>query len=182
MGDFLGRVISVDLALLNVAVFARERRPQTVGVMVTWALVTAALYLGCLVDPGTRQFSFFSFALVSFLPVTVALLCSMGTRVYGSSLQTPYRFLATWGVVCGACFFLAFLAAQVFVVVNSETEIMLNSLLDYCVVGVSGLVVSCNDPGTEFGLLPAQEAELSLYPGPHSHGFYPNPDYYDDNL
>jgi len=180
--DFLGRLVCVDLALLNVAVLARERRPQTVGVVVTWSLVTSALYCGCLVDPGPPRFSFFAFALVAFVPVMAALLCSMGSRTRGSSLQTPYRFLATWGVVCGTCFFLAFLAAQIFGIVNSETEIMLLSLLDYCIVGVSGLVVSCNDPGTEMGLLPAQEAELSLYPGPHSHGFYPNPDYYDDNL
>lgn len=179
---FLGRFVSVDLAFLNMAMLARERRPQTLGALMTWGLMTASLYLGCLVPPGPQRWSFFLFALATFLPVASVLLCSMGSRVRGSFLQPSYRFLATWSVVCGTCYLLAFLASQMYAAVNSETEVMLNALLDICATGVSSLVVSCSNPGGEAGLLPAQEEELSLYPGPHSHGFYPNPDYYDDNL
>ena len=43
-------------------------------------------------------------------------------------------------------------------------------LLENGVLGSKQMVFAC------------LEAELSLYPGPHNYGFYPNPDFYNDNL
>lgn len=141
-------------------------------------------YLTVLRKPCARfgRLCFLGSAAAFLAPITGILLGSMGDRLRHSKLQTVYRFLATWIIVCGCCYPAVFLACQVTNLLDTETEILIYGLLDYCTVGVSCLVISGAGLELEVGLLPAQEAELSLYPGPHNHGFYPNPDYYEDNL
>ena len=93
-------------------------------------------------------------------------LCSGGTAITRALAASP----------------LAFAACELGNVVNTETEVILYALLDLCAVSISCAVISANGRNLEEGLLPAQEDELSLYPGPHKHGFFPNPDYYEDNV
>jgi len=152
-----------------------------VALAAAWLTETGALYLGNLVS-GSRRLCFLGAAFALLAPVATTLLGSMGGRLRLSKLQTVYRFLSTWCVICSMCYVLTFICCEVTGLLNTETEMLAYALLDYCTVGVSSLVISCAGPDVQAGLLPAQEAELSLYPGPHNHGFYPNPDYYDDNL
>lgn len=178
---YLARSLAGSVVLLNVAALARERRPPAVALAAVWCLQTGALYLGTLVQ-GAQRTGFLVAACWLVLPFALILLAVMGGRLRFSELQTVYRFLAMWCIVCSAGYSLVFFCSEMFCLFNSETELVAYMLLDYCVVGVSSLVISCAGSELQVGLLPAQEAELSLYPGPHNHGFYPNPDYYDDNL
>eukprot|EP00747_Dinoflagellata_sp_TGD_P186942 gnl/TRDRNA2_/TRDRNA2_44339_c0_seq1.p1 gnl/TRDRNA2_/TRDRNA2_44339_c0~~gnl/TRDRNA2_/TRDRNA2_44339_c0_seq1.p1 ORF type:complete len:275 (-),score=17.28 gnl/TRDRNA2_/TRDRNA2_44339_c0_seq1:126-950(-) len=178
---YVERAVAVGLLLLNISVLARERRPPAVALVVVWLASTSALYLGNAVG-GVRRLAFVVVAVIFLLPVAAGLLGSMGERVRLSQLQSVYRFLATWAVVCSACYPLVYFGAGVVGLLDTETELLVYALLDYCTVGVSALIVSSAGPDVDAPLLPAQEAELSLYPGPHQHGFYPNPNYYDDNL
>lgn len=175
------RAIAGSVVLVNLAALARERRPSSVALAAAWTTETAALYLGTFAE-GNRRLYLLGAAMALLLPPCATLFAAMGGRLARTPLQTVYRFLATWWGFCSACFCLHFTFCEVFALFDTETEMIGYALLDYCLVGVSSLVVSCAGPDLSAGLLPAQEAELSLYPGPHSHGFYPNPDYYDDNL
>lgn len=179
--QYAGRAAAGALVLINLAALARERRPPSVALAIVWLLDVAALYLGTLVQGGQRL-GFLASAAWLLLPLAGMLFSVMGGRLRSSPLHTTYRFLATWCVVCGGCYALVFLLSEVACMLNVETELVAYALLDGCVVSVSSFVVSRAGSDLQVGLLPAQEAELSLYPGPHNHGFYPNPDYYDDNL
>eukprot|EP00927_Polykrikos_kofoidii_P032287 TRINITY_DN27557_c0_g1_i1.p1 TRINITY_DN27557_c0_g1~~TRINITY_DN27557_c0_g1_i1.p1 ORF type:complete len:286 (+),score=38.61 TRINITY_DN27557_c0_g1_i1:148-1005(+) len=180
---FLERALAVGMVLVNTGALARERRPPTISLSVAWCSHIAALYFGHVVQPGWRRNFVLAVAVTLLVPLGVVLFGAMGARLRMSHLQVIFRFLASWYVLCGACFSLAFWCCAIAGLLSTETELLAYALLDYCVVGVSSLVISCAaGPEMEAGLLPAQEAELSLYPGPHSHGFYPNPHYYDDNL
>lgn len=179
--QYAGRALSVGLLLLNLSALAREKRPPAVALVFAWVASVGALYLGNFVN-GAQRLAFLGAASLFLLPVASTLLGTMGERLRLSKLHTVYRFLATWCVVCSACYPIVFFVCEVGVLLDTETELLLYGLLDYCTIGVSSLIVSGAGSEVEVGLLPAQEAELSLYPGPHNHGFYPNPDYYDDNL
>lgn len=176
------RALAVGLHLLSVAVLARERRPPSVALGVFWLSSTLALYLGNFAqNPGPRL-SFCAVSLALVVPMATTLLGSMGGRLRQSELLATYRFLATWLVVCCGCYPLLFVSCEITGFLDTETEMLLNVVLDVCTVSVTALVIGSVDADTHKGLLPAQEAELSLYPGPHNYGFYPNPHFYDDNL
>merc|ERR1719454_2513949 len=99
-----------------------------------------------------------------------------------SQLQTTYRFLSAWCIICCSAYHIVYILCEVAYILDTETEILVYMLLDVCTIGISSVIISCAGSDLEAGLLPAQEAELSLYPGPHNYGFYPNPDFYNDNL
>lgn len=178
---YLERAASGSLVIVNIVALARERHPPALSVVSLFALETLALYFGCLAE-GRQRLGFFFTAVVLLIPQGITLTALMGSRLRLSELQTTYRFLSTWFLCCSACYCLLFLLCDVGAVLDGETEVLAYALLDYCAIGVSSLVVSWASSDLQVGLLPAQEAELSLYPGPHHHGFFPNPDYYDDNL
>eukprot|EP00928_Gymnodinium_smaydae_P089878 TRINITY_DN73769_c0_g1_i1.p1 TRINITY_DN73769_c0_g1~~TRINITY_DN73769_c0_g1_i1.p1 ORF type:complete len:302 (-),score=59.75 TRINITY_DN73769_c0_g1_i1:228-1055(-) len=176
------RSVAMVLVLMNLGALARERRPPLVALTAAWLTQTGALALGHLVSPGNQRLWFLLAAVLLLFPLASMLVGSMGSRLRHSQLQVFYRFLASWCVLCAACYCLAFYCCAVAGIFSTETELLVYSLLDYSAIGVSSLVVSCAGSDIDLALLPAQEAELSLYPGPHSHGFYPNPHFYDDNL
>lgn len=178
---YLVRGFGLGLVFLNLATLARERRPPAVALGTMWLTSTVALYLGNFVAGGRRLALLFA-SIACLLPVATTLVCSMGERVHMSQLQLVHKFLATWCLVCCACYALTYFLCEVAFLLDTETEIMIYVLLDLCAIGVSSLVICCAGRDLEAGLLPAQEAELSLYPGPHNYGFYPNPDFYNDNL
>mmetsp|Transcript_178844 Transcript_178844/g.573150 ORF Transcript_178844/g.573150 Transcript_178844/m.573150 type:complete len:280 (-) Transcript_178844:291-1130(-) len=175
------RAVAGALVFVNIAALARERRPPMAALVAVWFAETAALFFGNLVE-GWSRFRFLIAAGVLLVPQAGMLLAAMGRRLHLSQLHAVYRFLSTWCSFCSACYCLVYFFSEVVVLFNTETEIIAYALLDGCAIGISSLVVTCAGPEVQVGLLPAQEAELSLYPGPHRHGFYPNPDYYDDNL
>lgn len=177
----LERALAMGLLLLNVAALARERRPPAVALAAAWFTQMGALYLGHFVVGLPRLF-FLGAAAVQLLPLAATLWGAMGGRLRLSPLQTVYRFLSTWCVASGAGYCLAFLCCEVTGWLDSPTELRVYAALDYLTVGLGSLVVSCAGSDKQAPMLPGQEAELSLYPGPHNHGFYPNPDFYDDNL
>jgi len=178
---YLVRGLGLGLVFLNLAALARERRPPSISLGTMWLTSTTALYLGNTVV-GTRRLVLLLASIGSLLPVATTLACSMGERVQMSQLQMVHRFLATWCLVCCACYALTYFLCEIAYVLDTETEVLIYALLDLCAIGVSSLVICCAGRDLEAGLLPAQEAELSLYPGPHNYGFYPNPDFYNDNL
>merc|ERR1712187_294937 len=149
-----------------------------------WSAFMSTLLFGHLAKPinGCRLWLLIA-AICLLVPLASTLLGSMGSRLRYSHLQVLYRFLASWFLLCGACYCLAFYCCAIAGLFGTETEILAYALLDYCLIGVSCLVISCaGGPELEAVMLPAQEDELSVYPGPHTHGFFPNPHYYDDNL
>jgi len=178
---FATRAVSGSLALLNIVTLARDRHPATMAVITVWLLQTGALYTGSNLA-GSSTSAFLLTALVLLVPLGGSLLSTMGFRLRNSPLETVYRFLATWFLCCAGGYCLVFFLCEQVAMFDSETETIAFILLDYCTVGVTSVVVGWVSPDVPGGLLPAQEEELSMYPGPHSHGFYPNPDYYDDNL
>lgn len=178
---YLERVTAGSLVLVNIVTLARERHPPVVALASLFAAGTAALYFGCLVE-GHLRLGFLAAAASLLMPQGMTLTALMGSRLHLSELQTVYRFLSTWCMCCSTCYCLLFSLCDVGSIFDIETEVLAYALLDYCTIGVSSLVISWVSADIPVGLLPAQEAELSLYPGPHHHGFYPNPDYYDDNL
>lgn len=178
---YLERGLSVGLVFLNTSSMARERRSSLVAVVTMWLATVGALYMGNVVF-GTSRTGFLVAALACLVPVGCTTVCAMGDRVKNSQLQTAYRFLSTWVMVCCGSYNLVYFVCQVVYILDTETEMLLYMLLDYCTIGISSLIVCCAGTDLEIGLLPAQEAELSLYPGPHHYGFYPNPDFYNDNL
>jgi len=180
--SFVGRADAISLVLVNLSALARERRPPVFAVGAVWVTQTASLCLGHLVDADKGRLGFLVIAVALLLPLSSALIGSMGARLRLSHLQVVHRFLASWCVLCSACYCLAFFCCAYADLFSTETEMMVYTLLDYCTVGVSCIVVSCAGPEIETALLPAQEEELSLYPGPHTHGFYPNVSYYEDHL
>lgn len=181
---FAARGIVGGILLVNVCALARERRPPMVAMVGVWTTMISALFFGYLAKPGGgRRSALLAAAVALHLPLISTLVCSMGSRLRESQLQVVYRFLASWLILCGMCYCIIFYCCPVAGLLSTETEILVYTLLDYCLVGVSCLVVTCaSGQDLEAPLLPAQEAELSLYPGPHNHGFFPNLHYYDDNL
>mmetsp|Transcript_96787 Transcript_96787/g.278458 ORF Transcript_96787/g.278458 Transcript_96787/m.278458 type:complete len:271 (-) Transcript_96787:93-905(-) len=177
---YLGRSLGGALVLINAATLARERRAPAVAVAASWAAETAALYMGALA--GKHRTSLLLSACLLLLPLAASLLGIMGGRLRRSPLEGAFRFVSAWCTSCAVCYVLVFYLAEVACLLNTETEIVAYTLLDWSFVGASSLVISCAGPELQAVLLPAQEEELSLYPGPHNHGFFPNPDYYDDNL
>jgi bacteriorhodopsin len=178
---YLERVLCVGLVFLNLAALARERRPSLVALVALWSASSGALYMGNTVL-GVRRVAFLVASFLCMMPLATTLVCAMGERLRMSQLQTAYRFLSAWCVVCCTCYDLIYFLCEVVYILNTETEILLYMLLDLCIIAVPSLGISCAGSELESGLLPAQEAELSLYPGPHNYGFYPNPDFYNDNL
>lgn len=178
---YLERGLCVGLLFLNTSTLARERRPTMVALGVLWLLSTAALYMGNAVV-GTRRLGFLVASILCLLPVATVLVCAMGERVKMSQLQTIYRFLSAWCILCCSGYVIVYTLCEVAYILDTETEILVYMLLDFCTTGISSVIISCAGSDLEAGLLPAQEAELSLYPGPHNYGFYPNPDFYNDNL
>jgi len=179
--QYFERGFCVSLVFLNTSALARERRPTLVAVVSLWLAAVAALYMGNTVS-GLRREGFLVISFAMLLPVAVTTVCAMGERLRMSQLQTAYRFLATWCIVCCASYGIVYFVCEVVYVLDTTAEILLYMLVDFCVIGISSLVISCAGADLEAGLLPAQEAELSMYPGPHDYGFYPNPDFYNDNL
>ncbi|CAE7771430.1 unnamed protein product [Symbiodinium sp. CCMP2456] len=167
--------------LLNISTLARERKSSAAALMAAWVTQVLALYLGQLAK-AQQRWIFLLAALVALVPMAITMCAAMGGRLHDSSLMTAYRFLVTWVCICGVGFCWLFLFCQVFRFLEVHTEVVLGALLDYCLLGVSSLVISCAGPDVQAPLLPGQEEELSLYPGPHTHGFFPNLDFYDDNL
>lgn len=178
---YIVRALGGGLALLNIATLARDRHPPTTAVICVWLVQTGALFLGSDATGSTRV-SFLLSAVALLVPLGGSLLSSMGDRLRQSPLESVYRFLATWFSCCSGGFCLVFFLCEQVDMFDSETEIIAYALLDYCTIGVTSVVLSWVSHDIPVGLLPAQEEELAMYPGPHSHGFYPNPDYYDDNL
>eukprot|EP00439_Symbiodinium_sp_Y106_P062533 s2602_g9.t1 len=178
---YLGRAFLPCLLLLNISTLARERRSSAAALMAAWVMQVLALYLGQLAK-AQQRWIFLLAAVVALVPMAITMCAAMGGRLHESSLMTAYRFLVTWVCICGAGFCWLFLFCQVFRFLEVHTEVVLGALLDYCLLGVSSLVISCAGPDVQAPLLPGQEEELSLYPGPHTHGFFPNLDFYDDNL
>lgn len=178
--QYAGRGGAAAALLLNVATLARERRPPMVSLAILWLGQVASLYMAHFVKDERPYFC--AVALAFLLPMVTTLHGVMGRRLRLTALMPLYRFLASWCIMCGACYVVVFLCSAVLGLFSSETELLAYVLVDYALIGVSSLVISCAGPERDIGLLPAQEAELSLYPGPHDHGFYPNPNFYDDNL
>jgi len=178
---YLERGICVSLVFVNMYALARERRPSSVAVVSLWLAAVGALYMGNAVF-GLRRTVFMVASLASLVPVGGTTICAMGDRVRMSQLQTTYRFLAAWCMVCCASYNMIYFVCEVVFILDTNTEILLYMLLDFCIIGVSSLTISFAGADMDVGLLPAQEAELSLYHGPHNYGFYPNPDFYNDNL
>lgn len=178
--QYMGRGVAATAVLLNVGSLARERRPPLVSLALMWLGQVASLYMAHYVKDQRPYFC--GVALVFLLPMVTTLHGVMGRRLRLTALLAVYRFLASWCIMCGACYITVFLCCAVLGLFSTETELLAYVLLDYALIGISSLVISCAGPEKDVGLLPAQEAELSLYPGPHDHGFYPNPNFYDDNL
>lgn len=139
--------------------------------------------MGYAVPNGDGQRASFLIAACGLvIPLAATLLATMGTRLRMSQLQSTFRFLAVWFTICCTGYCAVFLFSAILEFLSVETEILACALIDMGLIVISSLVITCAGPDVEVGLLPAQEAELSLYPGPHRHGFFPNLDYYDDNL
>ncbi|CAE7215015.1 unnamed protein product [Symbiodinium natans] len=178
---YVGRAFVPCFLLLNISTLARERRSPAAALLGAWITQVLALYLGQLVQ-AQKRWIFLLAAVAALLPMGITMCASMGGRLHQSPLMTAYHFLVTWVCLCGAGFCWLFLCCQVFHFLDVQTEVVLGAILDYCLLGVSSIAISCAGPDIQAPLLPSQEEELSLYPGPHSHGFFPNLDFYDDNL
>jgi len=178
---YLERGFCVSLVFLNTSAMARERRASLVALVSMWLAAVGALYMGNFVS-GPQRTGFLVASVAFLVPVGCTTVCAMGERLRMSQLQTSYRFLSTWCMVCCAGYQIVYFVCEVVYILDTETEILLYMLLDFCIIGVSSIIICCAGADLEVGLLPAQEAELSLYPGPHNFGFYPNPDFYNDNL
>lgn len=178
---FGGRALAGAIVLVNLAALARERRTVAVALAALWCSETVALYLGGLV-PARRRGAILLTACSLLVPLAGMTLSVMGGRLRRSPLEAVFRFLAMWCTTCAACYALVFYLGEVVCLLTVETQLVAYVLLDGALISVSSCVVSSAGPDLRVPLLPAQEAELSLYPGPHHHGFYPNPEFYDDNL
>lgn len=177
---YAGRAGAVSLSLVNLCTLARERRPPTLALASLWCSSVSALYLGNMVVASGSRAALFAAALALLLPLATTLVAS-GERLRMSELLATYRFLSNWSVLCGLCYCFVFLSCEV-VPLLADAEVLLHALLDLSAVGVPCLVISCAGPDAETPVLPAQERELALYQGPAQYGFYPNFNYYDDNL
>lgn len=180
---YVERMLAPNICLVNLAALARERRPPMLALGAVWSCgPCGALYLGSFVPPGAKRLAFLGAAVLCLVPLAATLLVTMGWRLQRSPLMQVYRFLASWTVFCGASYCIVFLFCAVSNLLDTETEVLVYALLDYSTVGVFSFAIGCSLQDVQIGLLPAQEAELSLYPGPHTHGFFPNPSFYDDNI
>lgn len=170
---YVERFVGVALVIFNVGVLARDRRTAIAGSCGLWALSVAALYIASKTDGGMRT-PFFGFSFGAFVPMICIIACFMGRLTLGSNLQTPYRFLATWILVCCFFYFGIFAFAELTALVDSETEIILYALMDVCTVSVTSWVISFCAHHVPEKLLPMEEKHMSQYPGPAGHGFHPN--------
>ncbi|CEM31107.1 unnamed protein product [Vitrella brassicaformis CCMP3155] len=176
---YIGRLVGGALLGYAVSHLARATRYMQLVLMVLWGIIVTSLRYGLLVEWDGR-WSFWGFALAVYVVYTYLLTFEIAQNVVDAEVQWTYNFLSTSTSVLIGFYFLFYVLGEIMQVVDVEVEIIVHCVMDFLLLGCLPTAITFLENSVDEGLLPSQEQEMNLYPGPHKVGFHPNPEYYEN--